>query len=268
MDCLIYDSFPPLSRLASDCKTPLEDWPRFNGREFAAAEEKNSSLLLQERLSGSRKRISIGTGETGGGLGDFSLLRFAPLFSKGSEMGDPSSSKNPPEDRPAHRSEGSKKIHKKSKTDDAISTITEDSFISFRKKFHFPNDLVMKVSARSDRARFPPPGYVTVYKFSLRAGLRLPPAPELIDILTICGVSIFQFSYRAMSIIMGLIVLFRDHRVVLSSKCLSWMGRLFSDVQGRISFKSKWLDIRARDPSKGWISNFFYVQNDWNCQEK
>ncbi|KAL0915305.1 hypothetical protein M5K25_015712 [Dendrobium thyrsiflorum] len=182
-------------------------------------------------------------------------------------MGDPSS-KNLLEDRPAHRSEGSKKTYKKPKTDDAISTITEDSFISFRKKFHFPNDVVMRVPARSDRARFPPPGYVTVYEFSLRAGLRLPPAPELIDIMTICGVSISQFSYRAMSIIMGLIVLFRDRGVVLSSECLSRIGRLFSDVQGRITFRSKWLDIRTRDPSKGWISNFFYVQNDWNLQEK
>ncbi|KAH0449470.1 hypothetical protein IEQ34_020162 [Dendrobium chrysotoxum] len=46
------------------------------------------------------------------------------------------------------------------------------------------------------------------------------------------------------------------------------MGRLFSDAQGRISFRSKWLDIRTRYPSKGWISNFFYVQNDWGLQEK
>ncbi|KAL0904917.1 hypothetical protein M5K25_027081 [Dendrobium thyrsiflorum] len=112
---------------------------------------------------------------------------FAPLFSKGSEMSDPTSSKNPPEDRPTHQSEGSKKIHKKPKTDDAIFTITEDSFISFRKKVHFPNDLVMKVPARSDRAHFSPLGYVTVYEFSLRAGLRLPPAPKFIDILMICG---------------------------------------------------------------------------------
>ncbi|KAH0453530.1 hypothetical protein IEQ34_017854 [Dendrobium chrysotoxum] len=71
-----------------------------------------------------------------------------------------------------------------------------------------------------------------------------------------------------MSIVMGLIVLFRDRGVVLSSECLSRMGRLFSDAQGRISFRSKWLDIRTRDPSKGWISNFFYVQNDWGLQEK
>ncbi|KAH0461513.1 hypothetical protein IEQ34_009088 [Dendrobium chrysotoxum] len=126
----------------------------------------------------------------------------------------------------------------------------------------------MKVPARTDRACFPPPGYVTVYEFSLRARLRFPPSSELIDILTICGVCLSQFSYRAMSIVMGLIVLFRDRGVVPSSECLSRMGRLFSDAQGRISFRSKWLDIRTRDPSKGWISNFFYVQNDWGLQEK
>ncbi|KAH0458093.1 hypothetical protein IEQ34_013408 [Dendrobium chrysotoxum] len=126
----------------------------------------------------------------------------------------------------------------------------------------------MKVPARTDRACFPPPGYVTVYEFSLRAGLRFPPSSELIDILTLCGVCLSQFSYRAMSIVMGLIVLFRDRGVVLSSECLSRMGRLFSDAQGRVSFRSKWLDIRTRDPSKDWISNFFYVQNDWGLQEK
>ncbi|KAH0470023.1 hypothetical protein IEQ34_001581 [Dendrobium chrysotoxum] len=183
-------------------------------------------------------------------------------------MGDLASSKIPSEDRPAQRSEVPKRAQKAPKADDVISTVTEDSFISFRKKFHFPNDLVMKVPARTDRACFPPPGYVTVYEFSLRAGLRFPPSSELIDILTLCGVCLSQFSYRAMSIVMGLIVLFRDRRVVLSSECLSRMGRLFSDAQGRISFRSKWLDIRTRDPSKGWISNFFYVQNDWGLQEK
>ncbi|KAH0448818.1 hypothetical protein IEQ34_022618 [Dendrobium chrysotoxum] len=183
-------------------------------------------------------------------------------------MGDLASSKVPSEDRPAQRSEVPKRAQKAPKADDVISTVTEDSFISFRKKFHFPNDLVMKVPARTDRACFPPPGYVTVYEFSLRAGLRFPPSSELIDILTLCGVCLSQFSYRVMSIVMGLIMLFRDRGVVLSSECLSRMGRLFSDAQGRISFRSKWLDIRTRDPSKGWISNFFYVQNDWGLQEK
>ncbi|KAH0462655.1 hypothetical protein IEQ34_010230 [Dendrobium chrysotoxum] len=132
-------------------------------------------------------------------------------------MGDPTSSKNSSEDRPAQRSEVSKRIQKVPKADDAISTITEDSFISFRKKFYFPNNLVMNVPARSDRVCFPPPGYVTVYKFSLRVGLRFPPASELIDILTICGVCLSQFFYRVMSIVMGQIVLFRDRRMVLSS---------------------------------------------------
>ncbi|KAH0457182.1 hypothetical protein IEQ34_015089 [Dendrobium chrysotoxum] len=56
-----------------------------------------------------------------------------------------------------------------------------------------------------------------------------------------------------MPIIMGLIVLFRDHGAVLSPECLSQMGHLFSDVQ---------------DPSKNWISDFFYVQNDWKLQKK
>ncbi|KAH0464323.1 hypothetical protein IEQ34_007109 [Dendrobium chrysotoxum] len=168
-------------------------------------------------------------------------------------MGDPVSSKIPSEDRPAQRSEVPKRVQKAPKADDVISTVTEDSFISFRKKFHFPNDLVMKVPARTDRACFPPPGYVTVYEFSLRAGLRFPPSSELIDILTLCGVCLSQFSYRAMSIVMGLIVLFRDRGVVLSSECLSRLGRLFSDAQGRVSFRSKWLDIRTRDPSKGEV---------------
>ncbi|KAH0459373.1 hypothetical protein IEQ34_012187 [Dendrobium chrysotoxum] len=173
-------------------------------------------------------------------------------------MGDPASSKIPSEDRPAQRFEVPKRTQKAPKVDDVISTVTEDSFISFRKKFYFPNDLVMRVPARTDRACFPPPGYVTVYEFSLQAGLRF------------CS---FLRTDRhsddlAISIVMGLIVRFRDRGVVLSSECLSRMGRLFSDAQGHILFRSKWLDIRTRDPSKGWISNFFYVQNDWGLQEK
>ncbi|KAH0456464.1 hypothetical protein IEQ34_014371 [Dendrobium chrysotoxum] len=174
-------------------------------------------------------------------------------------MGDLASSKIPSEDRPAQRSEVPKRAQKAPKADDVISTVTEDSFISFRKKFHFPNDLVMKVPARTDRACFPPPGYVTVYEFSLRAGLRFPPSSELIDILTLCGSNVDRDGPdRA----------FQRPRSGTSSECLSRMGRLFSDAQGRISFRSKWLDIRTRDPSKGWVSNFFYVQNDWGLQEK
>ncbi|KAH0470524.1 hypothetical protein IEQ34_000247 [Dendrobium chrysotoxum] len=128
--------------------------------------------------------------------------------------------------------------------------------------------MVVKVPSRSDRACSPPLGFVTVYEFSLRAGLRFPPSPELSDILMIYGVSLAQLSYRAMSIIMGLIVLFRDRGAVLSPDCLARMGRLIGDTQGRISFRSKWLDIRTRDPSKSWISDFFYVKNDWNLLKK
>ncbi|KAH0466426.1 hypothetical protein IEQ34_003664 [Dendrobium chrysotoxum] len=75
----------------------------------------------------------------------------------------------------------------------------------------------------------------------------------------ICGMSVAQLSYRAMSIIMGLIVLFRDRGAVLSPDCLARMGRLIGDTQGHISFRSKWLDIRTRDPSKSWINDFFYI---------
>ncbi|KAL0909379.1 hypothetical protein M5K25_020241 [Dendrobium thyrsiflorum] len=202
--------------------------------------------------------------------GDFPYTTLAPLFSVEIRMGDPASTTIPPAkgDRTAVQQEVLKKPHKVGKADDVVSTITGDSLIIFRKKFHFPNDLVMKVPAKSDRACAPPLGFLTVYEFSLRAGLRFPPASELIDILRICGVSLSQLSYRAMSIIMGLIVFFRDRGAVLSPVCLSRIGRLISDSQSRISFRSRWLDIRTRDPSKGWVSDFFFVQNDWNLQEK
>ncbi|KAL0915537.1 hypothetical protein M5K25_015963 [Dendrobium thyrsiflorum] len=125
-----------------------------------------------------------------------------------------------------------------------------------------------EVPAKSDHAYAPLPGFLTVYEFSLRVGLRFAPASKLIDILWICGVSLSQLSYRAMSIIMRLIVFFRDRRVVLSLVCLSRMGRLISDTQGRISFRPRWLDIRTQDPLNSWVNDFFFVQNDWNLQEK
>ncbi|KAH0461681.1 hypothetical protein IEQ34_009256 [Dendrobium chrysotoxum] len=104
-------------------------------------------------------------------------------------MGDLAPTKIPPSERdcPTVRSESLKKSQKADKADDVVSTITGDSLITFRKKFHFPNDMVMKVPTKSDHAHSPPPGFVTVYEFNLRAGLRFPPSPELIDILTICG---------------------------------------------------------------------------------
>ncbi|KAH0458706.1 hypothetical protein IEQ34_011520 [Dendrobium chrysotoxum] len=185
-------------------------------------------------------------------------------------MGDPTSTKNlsTKDDHFVARREGVKKTYKATKTDDVVSTVTGDAWLAFRKKYYFPNDMVVKVPARSDRACSPPLGFVTVYEFSLRASLRFPPSPELSNILMIYGVSLAQLSYRAMSIIMGLIVLFRDRGAVLSPDCLARMGRLIGDTQGHISFRSKWLDIRTRDPSKSWISDFFYVKNDWNLLEK
>ncbi|PKU81551.1 hypothetical protein MA16_Dca007658 [Dendrobium catenatum] len=54
-------------------------------------------------------------------------------------MGDRTSTKDVSvvEDRPIARPEGSKKASKAKKADDVVSTITEDSFISFRKKVSF-----------------------------------------------------------------------------------------------------------------------------------
>ncbi|KAL0916184.1 hypothetical protein M5K25_013675 [Dendrobium thyrsiflorum] len=66
----------------------------------------------------------------------------------------------------------------------------------------------------------------------------------------------------------GLIGLFRDRGVVLTPECLSRMGRFISDAQGRVNFRSKWLDIRTRDPLKSWASAFFFVKNDWGLIEK
>ncbi|KAL0919983.1 hypothetical protein M5K25_009079 [Dendrobium thyrsiflorum] len=71
-----------------------------------------------------------------------------------------------------------------------------------------------------------------------------------------------------MSVTIGLIDLFRDQGVVLTPECISRMGRFISDAQGRVTFRSKWLDIRTRDPLKSWASAFFFVKNDWGLIEK
>ncbi|KAH0470927.1 hypothetical protein IEQ34_000650 [Dendrobium chrysotoxum] len=77
-------------------------------------------------------------------------------------------------------------------------------------QFHFPNDFVATVPKRFDRACLPPPGYLAIYKTNLRARLRFPPSPKLIDISAMCGVSLAQFSYRATSVTVGLIAFFGD----------------------------------------------------------
>ncbi|PKU78380.1 hypothetical protein MA16_Dca019430 [Dendrobium catenatum] len=71
-----------------------------------------------------------------------------------------------------------------------------------------------------------------------------------------------------MSVTVGLIALFRDRGATLTPEHLSRMGRFTSDMQGRVTFRSKWLDVRTRDPSKNWTSVFFFVKNDWGLIEK
>ncbi|KAH0448828.1 hypothetical protein IEQ34_022628 [Dendrobium chrysotoxum] len=127
------------------------------------------------------------------------------------------------------------------------------------KNFHIPNDVVTTVPKRSDRASLPPSGYLTVSEASLRAGLRFPPSAELVEILRRCGVCLSQLSYRAMSVTVGLIALFRDRGAVLTPEHLSRMGRLTSDVYVRVTFRCIWLDMRTRDPAKNWSSSYFFV---------
>ncbi|KAH0459371.1 hypothetical protein IEQ34_012185 [Dendrobium chrysotoxum] len=158
--------------------------------------------------------------------------------------------------------------NKGARVDDAASTTTGDAMMILHKKFFIPNDVVTTVPKRSDQASIPPPGYITVYETSLRAGLRFPPPAKLIEILKKCEVSLSQFLHRAMSVTMGLIALFRDRRAILIPDYLSRMGQLTSNMQGRVTFRSKWLDMRTRDPTKSWSSAFFFVRNDWGLLKK
>ncbi|KAL0908524.1 hypothetical protein M5K25_023020 [Dendrobium thyrsiflorum] len=169
---------------------------------------------------------------------------------------------------PAVQNDGERRLNKGVKADDAVSTITGDHLTVLRKRFHFPNDLVVTVPKRSDRACLPPFGYLAIYEANLRAGLRFPPPPELIEILVACGVSLSQFSFRATSVTMGLIAFFKDRGAILTPEILSRMGRFTSDAQGRVTFRSKWLDFRTRDPSRSWATAFFFVKNDWGLTEK
>ncbi|KAH0464739.1 hypothetical protein IEQ34_004842 [Dendrobium chrysotoxum] len=139
---------------------------------------------------------------------------------------------------------------KGARVDDATSTITGDFLIVLHRKFHIPNDVVTTVLKKPDQADLPPPGYLTICETHLRAGLSFPPPTELIEISKRCRVSLSQFSYRAMSVMVGLIALFRDWGAVLTSEHLSWMDRLTSDTQGCVTFRSKWLDMRTWDPAK------------------
>ncbi|KAH0448589.1 hypothetical protein IEQ34_022389 [Dendrobium chrysotoxum] len=39
-------------------------------------------------------------------------------------------------------------------------------------------------------------------------------------------------------------------------------------MQGRVTFRCKWLEMRTRDPTKSWSSSYFFVRNDWGLLEK
>ncbi|KAH0458736.1 hypothetical protein IEQ34_011550 [Dendrobium chrysotoxum] len=79
------------------------------------------------------------------------------------------------------------------RSDDVASILTSDSLAAIHKKFHVPNDVLIIAPKRTDRAHSPPQGFVAVYEMTLRAGLRFPPAPELLDIFKACGVALPQF---------------------------------------------------------------------------
>ncbi|KAH0458548.1 hypothetical protein IEQ34_013863 [Dendrobium chrysotoxum] len=72
--------------------------------------------------------------------------------------------------------------------DDVAPTISSDSLAVIRKKFHLPNEVLIITPKRSNKAQTPPPGFVAVYEMTLRAGLRFPPALELLDIFKACGI--------------------------------------------------------------------------------
>ncbi|KAH0461167.1 hypothetical protein IEQ34_008742 [Dendrobium chrysotoxum] len=71
-----------------------------------------------------------------------------------------------------------------------------------------------------------------------------------------------------MLVTMGLIALFRDREATLTPEHLSRMGRFTSDTHGHVTFRSKWLDLRTRDPLKNWANAFFFVKKDWGMLEK
>ncbi|KAH0457144.1 hypothetical protein IEQ34_015051 [Dendrobium chrysotoxum] len=186
-----------------------------------------------------------------------------------------SSSKNPKNTAGGGLTDASKIIPSshdgdRSRSDDVASIITSNSLAAIRKKFHVPNDVLIIAPKRTDRAHTPPQGFVAVYEMALRVGLRFPPAPELLDIFKACGVALPQFLCRAITIIVGLIVFFRERGATLTVEYLSKMCKFTSDSYGRISCRAnkKWLDFVTRDPSKNWYNSFFFVKNEWGLPEK
>ncbi|KAH0458251.1 hypothetical protein IEQ34_013566 [Dendrobium chrysotoxum] len=159
---------------------------------------------------------------------------------------------------------GERRSTKRAKVDDVASTITGDLLMLLHKNFHILNDVVTMVPKRSDRASLPPSGYLTVSETSLRARLCFSPPAELVKILRSCGVCLLQFSYRAMSVTVGLITLFRDRGAVLTPEHLSRMGRLTSDMQGPMQI------VRHAHPRpcEELVQFILFVRNDWGLLEK
>ncbi|KAH0454108.1 hypothetical protein IEQ34_016032 [Dendrobium chrysotoxum] len=151
--------------------------------------------------------------------------------------GDPIPSSDPTIGRKsAVLPDGERRSTTGAKVDDVASTITGDLLMLLHKNFQIPNDVVTTVCEQESLRR--------------------------------CGVCLSQFSYRAMLVTMGLIALFRDRGTVLTPEHLLQMGRLTSDMQGRVTFRCKWLDMRTRDPAKNWSSSYFFVRNDCGLLEK
>ncbi|KAH0470348.1 hypothetical protein IEQ34_000071 [Dendrobium chrysotoxum] len=110
--------------------------------------------------------------------------------------------------------------NKEARVNEIASTITSDFLILLCKNFHFPNDVVTIIPKRSDQASLPPPGYLTISE-----------------------------THLVLSVTVGLIALFRDRGATLTPEHLSRMGRFTSDTHGRVTFRSKWLDLRTGDSS-------------------
>ncbi|PKU81275.1 hypothetical protein MA16_Dca015304 [Dendrobium catenatum] len=84
--------------------------------------------------------------------------------------------------------DGERRPNKETRVDETVSTVTNDFLFIFHKNYHFPNDVKMMVPRR-------------------------------------CGVNLSQLSFRAMSVTVGLIALFRDRGATMTPEHLSRMQK-------------------------------------------
>ncbi|KAH0448380.1 hypothetical protein IEQ34_022180 [Dendrobium chrysotoxum] len=75
---------------------------------------------------------------------------------------------------PAAHNDDERGSSKGAKSNDVESTVTSDSLIILYEKFHLPNDLVAKILEKMDRARLPPPGYLTFLSLVCELGCGFP----------------------------------------------------------------------------------------------